>query len=303
MFYDGFIGEADALLALSKIHGGLSAGNTSGQVYFVDSGDAEGADADGYGTFFNPFLTLVYALTKVAAGDTIIVKSGHTETLTTGTNMSVAGVHIIGQGRTTLRPTFTLSGTGVFIDLDEAASVLENVILTYDTATHGKAVRMSAAGCILRNCRIIPAGAINASLVVLVDNVDDCAIVGCALHLTGSTVGAAAIRLSNACHRTRIVGNTIFGNMTTAAIDAITAASNDLIIEGNRIVNTQTGNIDGIIDLVASCTGIVADNYGKHGNTTTLAGAIDAASCGAIENYIQNTDGESGGIAPPTRST
>lgn len=306
MFVDGFIHEPDALLALSKLHGGLSAGNTSGQVFFVDSTDGEGADSGGYGTFFNPFLTLAYALTasELAAGDTIILKPGHTESFATAVEISTAGVTVWGQGKTTLRPTLTFTATGAYLGMTAAGCSIVNCILQFAQTSHGKLVYLDEAGCGVHNCKLGRSGNFTSTSLIQVNGKADCVISGNQVAIQDSTGALAdAIRLTGACHRTAILRNYLSGNYSTAIINAITAASNDLLIERNTLINTQTTNIAGIIDLVASCTGIIADNRGKHGYVTNLTTTIDGASAGSIENYIQNTDGESGGITPPTRST
>lgn len=305
MFLDGFIHAEDCLLALSKLHGGLSAGNTSGQVYFVDSNDAEAADAAGYGTFFNPFLTLAYALSYSAleAGDTIILKPGHAESFATAVNIATAGVTVWGQGRTTQRPTLTFTATGAYLGMTAAGCAIVNCILNFAQTSHGKVAYLDANGCGVYGCKIGRSGNYTCTSLIEVANNADCEIVGnqCAMQDTTGAIGRGVL-LTNACDRTRIEGNYISGNYSTACIGGSTAASSDLLILKNWLINTQTTNIDGLINLVASSTGMLQGNGGKHGYVTDLTGAIDAASCGAIENYVQNTDGESGGICPGTRS-
>lgn len=95
----------------------------TGDIWFVDSGSATGANAAGYGQNPDkPFLTLDYAIGQCTAnqGDTIYLMPGHAETLTTAGAVAVdkAGLTIIGLGEGADRPMFTFSST------DNSASVL-----------------------------------------------------------------------------------------------------------------------------------------------------------------------------------
>lgn len=67
------------------------------------------------GTFNKPFASLAGALassqTQASRGDIIVLKPGHTETITAaaGIVMSVAGVTVVGLGTGSMRPTFTFT--------------------------------------------------------------------------------------------------------------------------------------------------------------------------------------------------
>lgn len=94
-----------------------SVSNYSGDIYFVNSNGGGGSK----GTFDAPFLTVSEALSAVTndKGDLIVVKAGHTETLSATVSSSASGFAIIGQGWGDMRPTFTngLSGTDDAFDL------------------------------------------------------------------------------------------------------------------------------------------------------------------------------------------
>src|SRR3990167_1462142 len=90
---------------------------TTGNIWWVDSGSATGANAVGYGRNPDaPFLTIDYAIGQASAnnGDIIYVMPGHSETRSTTGNFlahDVAGGRMIGVGGGSDRPTLTLSPT------------------------------------------------------------------------------------------------------------------------------------------------------------------------------------------------
>ena len=69
----------------------------SGQIWWVDSAGAQIGD----GKFNRPFATIDTAINHASEGDTILVKAGHTETITAaaGIDADVAGISIIGLGQ------------------------------------------------------------------------------------------------------------------------------------------------------------------------------------------------------------
>lgn len=83
---------------------------TTGTVYFVDSGNVDGADesATSGKTKDRPFVTIDYAINQCTAnnGDIIYVMPGHTETISSLSSIvpDVAGISIIGLGNGDDRP-------------------------------------------------------------------------------------------------------------------------------------------------------------------------------------------------------
>ena len=111
---------------------------TPGNVYWVDSGDANAANAnDGTATY--PLATIDGAINKCTAsqGDIIFVKAGHAETLSDATslNADVAGVKIIGLGEGSDRPTITLdTATTATIPVSAANVSFSNFIFSINFA-------------------------------------------------------------------------------------------------------------------------------------------------------------------------
>lgn len=81
------------------------------------------------GTFNRPFATIDYAIgqCRANAGDTILVKEGHAETMTaTSLVVDVAGITIIGLGSGASKPTLTFNGTADIITISGASTVFQN---------------------------------------------------------------------------------------------------------------------------------------------------------------------------------
>jgi hypothetical protein len=85
-----------------------------GRVFWVSSSaNADyGAGSNGNdGSFRAPWATLVYAISQCTAanGDVIIVRPGHTETISSSSAMTLSksGVAIVGLGQGNQRPKFT----------------------------------------------------------------------------------------------------------------------------------------------------------------------------------------------------
>lgn len=90
-----------------------------GQVFFVGNSSVlnpqQRAGSDGNrGTFLDPFATLNFAVNTacvIGRGDIVFVMSGHRETISSATilTLNTAGVAVIGLGSGNLRPTFTFT--------------------------------------------------------------------------------------------------------------------------------------------------------------------------------------------------
>jgi hypothetical protein len=311
-YLDYFIAE-DAYVALAKIHGGLAVGSVTGTTYWVDSTDANASDVSGKGTFSSPWATIAYALTKATgSGAVILVKPNHRETIDSTADWVFAanGVSVIGLGFGYFRPQITISGTGAHIIVGAINGVrLENLrflgatddldrfIYVYHaaTATYG----FTLLGC---EFRMDAAASEPDDVIVFAVAGSDHWIEGNRFCFTEQTnQSETCIKSSVAIPRTRIINNYIGGNFLTSCI-SLTAASADLVIKDNLLVNTQLLAVAGLIDLHASCTGAVVNNRGFHGYDIDLTACIDPGACANCENYANNVVTEAGGIVSETAS-
>src|SRR5690349_2557078 len=123
-----------------------------GQVFWVHSGT--GSDGN-KGTFDRPFGTIDYAIGRCTAsrGDIIMVKAGHTETISAaaGIALDVIGVAIIGTGTGSLRPTINFTATAATFAISAASCSVYNVLFTGGIDAIVSPIVISAADVALIN--------------------------------------------------------------------------------------------------------------------------------------------------------
>ncbi len=120
-----------------QVPGGLFAvtndTQTTGNIWFVDSGSANASDAAGYGQNPDaPFATIDYAIGQATAnnGDWIMVMPGHAENISTANKISldVAGLRIIGLGIGQTRPKLSWTAAAGYIGVNAANCSIENMV-------------------------------------------------------------------------------------------------------------------------------------------------------------------------------
>ncbi|MCK5018609.1 MAG: hypothetical protein KAS32_16230, partial [Candidatus Peribacteraceae bacterium] len=294
-------------------------GNTrksNGNIWFVNSasGNAGNTTGTGVGESWDlPFATLNYAISRSVAGDVIVLASAHAETIqdagtSSGTTtdelvVDKPGITIVGIGRGTRRPTFTLSGaTDASMVLVSGANDVEikNLIFVSDLADVAAAITVDAAadGVLIENCSFRDGGS-SKELVIGVSvaaNADDVTIRGCRFNGTDTADNASAIKLVGASIRTQIYDNVFRGDWETAAIDGVTAAAVDTLVVDNKINNLDAAA--GLcISLHANSTGTVDKNTVHGGNSAV--NAIAAGNCLLGKNTIVNAVGIEGGADLP----
>jgi len=136
-----------------------------GEVFFVDNAgvlldknqSVAGANVAGVGTFQRPFSTLDFAVGECTAsrGDIIIVKPGHSETLSSATAlaMDVAGVTVLGLGTGTLRPKFILdTATTTTIAVSVANVTFKNIVFSANFADIADLFTLTATNFTCEDC-------------------------------------------------------------------------------------------------------------------------------------------------------
>ena len=281
---------------------GLPVLNTySGQIWWVDAAGAQIGD----GKFNRPFATIDTAINHASAGDMILVKAGHTETITAaaGIDADVAGISIIGLGQGRRRPTisFTTADTAD-IDIDAANITISNMVFDLDgVASLAAPIDVNAADFMLQGCEFIQSDATNQCLNVVASATaaDRMRIVGNTFRST--TAGAvSAISLLGTEDGVEIVGNVISGDWSTAAISNATGnVLTNVLIDGNYIRNDNVG--DWAIELVSATTGTIQNNTFT---TDAIATAVDWGSCSAFNNvYFDSSDTDKNGTPIPVDVT
>ena len=273
----------------------------SGQVWWVDASGAQIGD----GKFNRPFATIDTAINHASAGDTILVKAGHTETITAaaGIDADVAGISIIGLGQGRRRPTISFTtDAGADIDIDAANITFSNMVFSLvGVASLTAPIDVNAADFTLQGCEFIQSDGSNQCLNVVASATaaDRMRIIGNTFRST--TAGAAsAISLIGTEDGVEIVGNYISGDYSTAAISNPTGnVLTNLLIEDNYIRNDNAG--DWAIELVSACTGVIRNNDVA---TDAIATAVDWGSCFAFGNkYFDTSDTDKNSTEIPTAQT
>ena len=236
-----------------------------GNVFFVDSGSANAANATANGKRPDkPFSTLDYAVGQCTAnnGDMIFVAPGHTETISAalGVNIDVAGVRVIGLGAGSDRPTFSYTATASTMGLTAVNVSIENCIFDLTGID-----------------AVVTGFSISAADVRIADN----------YFLMADSAGQAVNAITTVAASTRlVVENNIFESPNAGANSAILldGTPDGVTIRGNRITGAfATGSL-------ANTTGNVATNAAIHDNfirnDTDGAEAIDFDS--AVTGYFND---------------
>lgn len=281
--------------------------NYTGTAYFVHSGTGSsgytGKKKD------RPLATIDQAINKCTAskGDVIYVMEGHAETITAaaGIDADVIGISIIGLGQGRLRPTISFTtAAGADVDIDAAQVTIENIVFNFTgVASLTAPIDVNAADFTMRNCELIMSDATNQAVrgIVGATAADRMKLINNTIWSTtaGST---SAINLVGTADGVQILGNTIVGDWSTAAIENATGAGNvhtNLLIDGNYIRNDNVG--DWAIELVAASTGAIQNNTFA---TDAIATAVDWGSCAAFNNlYFDVSDTDKNATAIPAAET
>jgi hypothetical protein len=274
----------------------------TGDVYFVDSGDADALDSIGAGTKDVPFATIDYAVGQCTAsnGDYIIVLPGHAEAVdaAAGLALDVAGITVVGIGDGTDTPTVTL-GTVVTADVDiNAANVtIENIHFVAAFADIAVCLDVNATDFTALNCRFTEATDLNFKICI-----QDAAaaassrikVIGC-YALCPDAANTHFINFAGTPDGCIVKDNILIGDWGTMAVGGagvITYA----VIKDNVIYNAAA-TVDGCINLAATATGIVVGN--DCAGAAAQANGITATACVISRNYYGVLAEDLSGILDP----
>lgn len=274
-----------------------------GSVFWVSSVSGSNGNK---GTFDRPFATIDYAVGRCTAnrGDIIMVKPGHSETISAAGSLTldVAGVAVIGLGTGTDRPDLNYTATAGTVEIDAANVTLYNLTFTADVSAVVVGVNVDADFATIDNCEFTyNATGDDFAIMIDADTVSGFTLSNSRLIAEDTAGCNTGVRLDTA-HKTTIVGNYIYGDFTTAAIKGEGAASINLNIDRNTIYNSDT-TAGFVVDLDVACTGMMSRNSCGTLYTTDPETTIDPGSLLSTENYVCNNIDESGAIVPVTIST
>jgi len=316
---------------ISSFPGGFPAGlavlgmplvfpNAQGQIFYVNNSTAsltagQSAGSDGNkGTFNKPLATLQAAVDRCIAGsgDTIIVGSGHAETLTSATSLALnkSNINIIGVGVGDNRPTFTLStasSTKIVVSANNisicncvfVANFL-NIVTLFDLTTakgfnfDNNEVRDSTSG--LNFLAIFILSATTAAN-------DGLRITNNRFYLLATAAVEYLINFRGTISRVDIRDN-VYSSRTTNAgaimVFATTKFATNLYVSNNRFLTVNAaGTATGLLITSDTSThvGLISKNFLRTLATTPL---LVTASTGLsfLDNMYQHTADRSGLLSP-----
>ena len=263
-----------------------------GDVYYVDS--VNGSASNTGKTPTQALITLDAAVGKCTAsqGDVIYLLPGHAEDLVSATALviDVAGLTIIGLGKGSLRPTFSLTAAAAAkISITAANTWLENILLISNYTggvTNGISLSATADGSVLKDVEMQETANTKEFLIgiAVAAACSQIQIVG--LKYFGLTGGSTTqvIKFAGASDYSVIKDFLIYCDASGAAIDALTAASVWMTIGRGVLHNLDTGA--GLsVSVKSDTTGFMHDlRISALKDTVTPAGAAMAIS----EVYVSN---------------
>lgn len=201
-----------------------------------------------------PLATVGQAYTNAAAGDWIVMLSGHAETLAVQLTLAKAGLTLLGEGIGTARPQLTRSGdANALFSLTAAGIRLDNL---YFPARGGEPldarIHVAASEVAIANCYFV-SNEVSYPTIELVTGANSVRITDTYLVSPGTTPASAphsAIKVTNAVSDLWITGCTIDGAASgwrsatsgialAAAVTRLRAYNNDML--GDTDMNIATG--------------------------------------------------------------
>ena len=294
-------------------------GTSSGKTLYVDSNAANAANsgASGQGeSWLNPYATVNFAISQCSneGKDVILVAGNHAETITdtsttnsSGSTTGVfcvdkAGVTIIGMGRGTGRPTFTLgTATDATLEIRAADVTIKNLLVVSALADVAAGITVSNAcdGATIESCTLRD-GSATLELVLGISisaSSDDVTIRDCEFITTAAGSGTlSAIKTVGVASRLRIYDNVFMGDWNAQVMDLDAAKITDLLIRDNIINSLDSGGV--AIDTHSTSTGVIT------GNTIHVGSAVDfaiiAAACAVTDNIVIVAEGSNGFLSAST---
>ncbi len=270
-----------------------------GKVFWVDS--VAGGNGNP-GTINKPFSTIDYAVGKCAAskGDIILVKPGHTETVTAagGLSLDVAGIAVIGLGSGSLRPKINFTtAVGADMNIDAANITMANILFTGGIDALTGPIDINAADCTLLDIETRDVTGQATDFIVTDDNCDRLLISGWK-HNGASAAGADTAISAVGADDVVIEDFDIYGNFAVGAIEQLTTAGNRWRIGGGRrqcYVWTENA-ADIAITMKSDTTGFIGPNINimLQDNAANITECIVAAAMQVMQPInVCNLAGES----------
>lgn len=256
-----------------------------GSVFWVDNSATAkpfctgGADGNP-GTFTRPLATIAKAVSKctAGAGDIIMVKPGHAESIADATTLSlnVAGVAIIGLGAGANRPTLTFTtATTANIPVTAANVSIQNFLFKCNFAAVASVFTATGTATptdfAVENCTFYDIDSTHNFVSVVTGNatansLDGLRFAGNRIHSKGTTAATTAIKFAAAAERIDLLDNFGVWAVLNDTACFVAAGANNLTsfnMGRNRLYKPNTSSTGGsfVSGSGNAWTGHAYDNY------------------------------------------
>lgn len=279
-----------------------------GQCFWVDSNAGRNSGA---GTFERPFQTIDYAIGRCRAnkGDVIMVKAGHTETISAagGIAVDVAGVSIIGHGNGSDRPTITFTtSTAATMTLSAANLLLQNLLFVGAVDALGSPIVVSAADITIAGCETRDtAGSAQATDWIRTTAAANRFSLLSHRHDGDPAAGANSFLAIIGGDDIVVDGLRCDGNFAVAGIDVRTTACTDLEVRNVVFRNRNAADIF-LKDTITGSTGMIGPSIYIRiaDNAANITEAITGATWVLFDDiFVVNLAGEKAMLINTTAST
>lgn len=177
----------------------------SGNVYYVGNAVAGASDANAGTERTKPKATIAGAVAVYAANDTIVVLSGHAESITSTVTFNRAATRIVGEGSGSSAPRFTGAATTVIFDVTADCVSMDNFTFPASTAVVTTRLR-------------VPSGAFSGTNLRFECGAND---TNAAMIWNDASGGTGAVLTLNGCTWTAVASQPAIGISFTQSTTAL----------------------------------------------------------------------------------
>ncbi len=276
---------------------GLGDAYTTGDVFFVDSGNTSASDGQTGRNRNAPMATIDAAIGQCAAnnGDIVMVMPGHDENPTASIALDVEGVWVRGLGWGASKPTVTFGALAATFAMSAASCRVSG--LRFDlgavATTVTNAIAVTAADCIIENVDTLPHASSQFTNIISVIAGGTRVIIRDCFIKSLLTIGASSGIYLDGCDDIQILRTTVMGHFSASAcLENLAGADEikDAIIADCFFRNTSSTGGDLAVNLDDAATGMFVNNMVVGGLATTDAN-YQIGNMGSLASYVVDTDG------------
>ncbi len=270
---------------------GLGDEYTTGDVFFVDSGNANASDGQTGRNRNAPMATIDAAIGRCAAnnGDIVMAMPGHDEDPTASIVMDVAGVWLRGLGWGASRPTVTFGATTATLSMEAASCRVSGLRFDLGTVatTVTNAIAVTATDCIIEKVETLPHATSQFTDIISVIATGTRAIIRDSFIKSLITASSGSGIYLDGCDDIQILNNVVMGHFGAAACIDNTTGSDEVLqalIAGNLCHNDSVSGGDLAIHMDDAATGLCINNRFSGG--LALASNYNLGDMRSLQNYL-----------------